>query len=214
MPIAHAAALDLFSCVVLAGTGTFQPAPWSYTLGNETITQPDNSTVHGAFGGVGNYTIFEVDDEVQIEEGQVYLLGWQLSAGHGSSRNSFLQFSNGSCSPGRMMDDPGGPSRRIHLFEPGMSLASPAPGYQVEVVTAAGSVVDQSFTLPNEQDHRGAAYVTAPLTGLFRPTPVVTHTTNKEFTVITKADKQFIVVPCMICGLTNFNVVHFCTGLY
>ena len=157
------------------GTGTFQPAPWTYVLGNDTYIDPtDNSTVHGPFGGVGNYTVFEDDQEIEIEEGQVYLLGWNLLEGHGTSRNSFLQFSNGSCSPSF--------TDRIKLFDTSITLDSPAPGYSVSEMLYDGTeVTDTSYQLP-DAEHIGAAYVTAPLSGKFRPTAVRTHTTNKEFT--------------------------------
>jgi hypothetical protein len=170
--------------------------------------------LHGPFGGVGNYSIFEDDREIQIEEGQVYLLGWNLLEGHGTSRNSFLQFSNGSCSPSF--------SDRIRLFEPEISLDSPFPGYVVSEKLHNGTeVYDTTHALPNEE-HIGAAYVTAPLSGKFRPTPIPTHTTNKEFTGCTDPDAvnynvhafvDIAVEDCKyICEFTwtptNYNVTY------
>lgn len=176
------------------GTGTFQPAPWSYILGNESFVNATDNTsmVDGPFGGIGNFSVFQGDQEVELEEGQVYLLGWNLLEGHGTSRNSFLQFSNGSCSPSF--------SDRIRLFDPAITPESPFPGYAVSEKLHDGTeVFDTSHNLSNTS-HIGAAYVTAPVSGKFKPTPILTRTTNTEFTGCTDPDA------------VNFNTHAFVDG--
>lgn len=228
------------------GTGTFQPGPWEYALGNETLYD-----AHGnATGNFSDVIEFEAGAEIEILQDEVYVLGWNFKPGHGVSRDSFLQFSNGTCSPGS--------DGRIELFDTDITPTSPGPGYIVlekpgvnacvapaprtpasssdpELCVAppiwgnsqrgdattptwcadppwcaakfstrrtlapcrtltrpcAHSTqvkVDNTSRLPNDANHLGIAYITAPLSGKFRPEHQVPQKINREYTGCTDPD--------------------------